>query len=177
LRNEFGKGNDTDDVLADFGPFEFELMRRWSSGTVIAATSSECSHDSSSNDAITDGVVESTDNNMEKMENNTNQDEQQQQQQQHGNVVVAMDDDDAKDPMNVSYICASLGLSCGPQGLGRACQRLLDQGRCDYLRRVLFCDTDHETCQIEMFHYVPCTVTPQNAVLLAYRVSKTQKNK
>jgi hypothetical protein len=29
-------------------------------------------------------------------------------------------------------------LPCGVQGLGRACQRLIDYGRCEYLNHVIF---------------------------------------
>jgi tRNA:m4X modification enzyme len=148
LRNVFAGG----DHPLDFGPDEFELMRRWSSGTVTPACS--CNLDSAS---MADSGTDSTSTaGIEK------------EQDEHGSIGV----EDGKDPMNVSAICQNLGLCCGPQGLGRACQRLLDQGRCEFMRQIIFCDSDRGECRIEMFHYVPPSVTPQNAVLIVHRVSK-----
>jgi tRNA:m4X modification enzyme len=116
----------------DFGSQEFDLMRRWSSGTVT----SECSACQNKK---------------------TNDDE-------HGKCS----NDDGKDPMSIASIIQSLELtSLCREGLGRACQRLLDQGRLEYIRQVLLADSDE--CQVEMFHYVPSSVTPQNAVLVAHR--------
>jgi tRNA:m4X modification enzyme len=136
----------------DFGPDEFELMRRWSSGTVAP----ECSRNVDKTSMADIGMESTSDTGMEK------------EQDEHGSIAM----DDEKDPLNVSSICKSLGLSCGSKGLGRACQRLLDQGRCEFMRQILFCYSDKDECRIEMFHYVPPTVTPQNAVLIAHRVSK-----
>lgn len=58
-------------------------------------------------------------------------------------------------------VVQSLGLLCGVQGLGRACQRIIDYGRREYIAKVL---TNSKT---ELFHYVPSSVTPQNAVLFS----------
>ena len=114
----------------DFGQAEFDLLRRWSSGTVATGC---CADKTAPN----------------------NDDE-------HGKCIV----DDGKDPMSVASIIQSLGLGCGHEGLGRACQRLLDHGRLEFMRQMLFSIGE---CQVEMFHYVPSTVTPQNAVLVARR--------
>ena len=55
-----------------------------------------------------------------------------------------------------------LGLSCGGKGLGRAVQRIIDYGRCDYLKGRGF--------KVNMVHYVPPDVTPQNALIVATRI-------
>lgn len=123
----------------DFGVEDFDRMRRWSSGTV----SDQCAS------CIVDGK-----------DAGDNEDDDDEEAPEHGKFVV----DDRKDPTSVVSIIQHLGLaSLGPQGLGRACQRLLDQGRLEYMRQVLGHD------EVEMFHYVPSSVTPQNAVLISYR--------
>ena len=67
---------------------------------------------------------------------------------------------------NVASITQTLRLQCGPQGLGRACQRLIDFGRQEYLRNVIFSDAKDNS---QMLYYVPAEVTPQNALLIAHR--------
>jgi len=126
-----------------FGQAEFELMRRWSSGTL----SVQCNTCDMGRDNGQKSVME----------------DEEDEAPEHSKCAV----DDGKDPTSVFAIIQSIGLSkCGPQGLGRACQRLLDQGRLEYMRQVLF---DDDTSKVEMFHYVPSSVTPQNAVLVAHR--------
>jgi hypothetical protein len=71
------------------------------------------------------------------------------------------------DVVGISAIVRSLKLTCGVQGLGRACQRLIDHGRSEYLRNRIF--VDQESASIDLCHYVPPEVTPQNAALIAYR--------
>jgi hypothetical protein len=61
-------------------------------------------------------------------------------------------------------IVDSLKLDCGVQGIGRACQRLIDYGRKEYMRQVLFC-----TDKAELLYYVSPEVSPQNAALIARR--------
>jgi tRNA:m4X modification enzyme len=76
------------------------------------------------------------------------------------------------DPMEivtVSKIVAALNLQCGARGFGRACQRLIDYGRYQYMRQELFSDTEKEAFNVELIHYVPVADTPQNAALFAYR--------
>ena len=64
----------------------------------------------------------------------------------------------------IKQIVASLNLKCGVRGLGRACQRIIDFGRMEYMREVL---GFHSMCDIQ--HYVDETVTPQNALLIGRR--------
>lgn len=106
-----------------FGHPEFELLRKWSTGTVA-------------NCDIAGG--------------------------EHHHAKI-----DERDPCSVSAVVRALNLQCGIHGLGRACQRLLDGGRCDYMRKVLFADT-HE---VELCHYVDADVTPQNAIIVARKKS------
>jgi tRNA:m4X modification enzyme len=104
-----------------FGSPEFELLRKWSTGTVANGDKSDGEH-------------------------------------HHAEF-------DERDPCSVSAVVRALNLKCGINGLGRACQRLLDGGRCDYMRNVLF----RHTHDVEICHYVDSDVTPQNAILVAKR--------
>jgi tRNA:m4X modification enzyme len=73
---------------------------------------------------------------------------------------------DGRETIHISHVVSALKLKCGARGLGRACQRLIDYGRREYLRNVLFTrDLDH----IEMLYYVQHDITPQNAALIACR--------
>ena len=69
---------------------------------------------------------------------------------------------------NISAIVESLNLQCGIAGLGRACQRLIDHGRLQYLRHNLFEGDD--SANVGLCHYVPPQTTPQNALLVATRI-------
>ncbi len=71
-------------------------------------------------------------------------------------------EDDLIGDMSVTKVSNSIKLKCGPQGLGRACQRLIDYGRCEFLKNRLLGDTPGE---VKMCHYVKSDVTPQNALL------------
>lgn len=70
----------------------------------------------------------------------------------------------------ISEVTKSLNLACGIAGLGRACQRLIDYGRKRYLESEVFGNTNDST--VDLFHYVPISVTPQNAVLVAKKKKK-----
>jgi tRNA:m4X modification enzyme len=120
--------------LKQFGASEFELLRRWSAGsTRIVKDASE--HESELDEHAT--IAASLDDSMTV------------------NSCVNM-------TINVTKIVEEANLLCGAQGLGRACQRLIDYGRQEYLRKVLF-----PTSTCEIVHYVSHTVTPQNAMLYA----------
>lgn len=136
-----------DDDSISFGRAEFELMRRWTSGTVAVDCScpkdgeAEPSHQNASGTSPTAG---NEDLDME-----------------HSMGKA----DDFKDTCSASSIVQALGLSCGVQGLGRACQRLLDFGRCEYLQKKIFA----QESVVELCHYVPMDVTPQNALIIVHR--------
>mmetsp|Transcript_17074 Transcript_17074/g.49300 ORF Transcript_17074/g.49300 Transcript_17074/m.49300 type:complete len:137 (+) Transcript_17074:729-1139(+) len=93
------------------------------------------------------------------------------------------------DPVAVASVTRDLHLACGPQGLGRGCQRLIDRGRLEYMREVLFPGNNKGTdraaaarggraddgCaappkppapQCELCHYVDPDMTPMNALLV-----------
>lgn len=81
-----------------------------------------------------------------------------------------------KDDGNIFTVVKELGLLCGGNGLGRACQRIIDYGRCDYMERTLFCSqtssdrgSNSGSFQVKLIHYVPRKVTPQNALIMAVR--------
>ena len=51
--------------------------------------------------------------------------------------------------------------------LARAIQRLIDHGRCEYMRKNIF--NASESYNIELKHYVSRDITPQNALIIASR--------
>ncbi|GKY96149.1 hypothetical protein MPSEU_000574900 [Mayamaea pseudoterrestris] len=65
--------------------------------------------------------------------------------------------------LGVTRIVESLNLRCGQQGLGRACQRLIDYGRLGYIRDVLY-PKMHD--RAKLLYYVSCDISPQNAALV-----------
>eukprot|EP00978_Attheya_sp_CCMP212_P021562 scaffold63114_cov60-Attheya_sp.AAC.1 len=140
-----------------FGKEEFDLMTRWSAGTV-ASSSPVSNQESKQASTSTSQSGESPDT--------------KQLVEEHSCLV-----DDKQDANNISTIVKELDLQCGVQGLGRACQRLIDYGRCDYMRNILFTPTQNspkgagEQYTVELCHYVDSSVTPQNAVLMASRES------
>jgi tRNA:m4X modification enzyme len=124
-----------------FGEAEFELLRRWSSGSVLEQGSN--TQPSSPSD-------------------------DQQETNEHGSTSqcsVGNRGCDDETIISISKVVEALKLKCGVRGLGRACQRLIDYGRQEYLRNVLFAGDG----QVEMLHYVSDKVTPQNAALVACR--------
>jgi tRNA:m4X modification enzyme len=137
-----------EDNAISFGPAEFDLLRRWSSGTVKEGNSSCCQKPQRSNAVRGDPcVIQHVDDDA------------------HGEHSVA----ELGDAINsISDVVKALGLACGVQGLGRACQRLIDHGRCEYMRCVLLPEEQESgSCVTELCHYVPADVTPQNAVLIS----------
>lgn len=132
-----------------FGPKEFDLLRMWCAGAVASEASSR------------GGQVKVDTPIADKVSDNDGG-----EQTDH---MVPEISQPAR--VNVSNIVSSLHLSCGVQGLGRACQRLLDYGRAEYLRNILFeKEKDHESSTaVDLYHYVDSQTTPQNAVLVAYR--------
>jgi len=146
LRNIM-EGKECDAV--SFGPLEFDLLRRWSAATVATreARLKTCVHDTA---CLGDDDVE------------------------HKNVSVqngAIDDSNKTSAINISSVVRQLNLSCGIQGLGRACQRLIDYGRSKYIQQQIFQNDDERTI-VDLSHYVAADVTPQNAILFAYRKDK-----
>lgn len=65
----------------------------------------------------------------------------------------------------LSSVVRDLGLACGSKALGRACQRLIDYGRVEYMKNVLFKDADVDGTRMQ--HYINPDVTPQNVLLMS----------
>jgi hypothetical protein len=74
---------------------------------------------------------------------------------------------DSFDGVGVVDVVEALQLKCS--GLGRACQRLIDYGRREYLQNVLFADTPDQPGNRNCYTMFPPTFTPQNAALVAHR--------
>lgn len=123
-----------------FGEAEFSLMRKWA-GTCVVEQTSDSSKDGT-------GTKDDGDN------------------YEH----QAFDIDDNHDgSANVSITAVAEGLGCGTRGLGRACQRLIDHGRREYIHQILGSKTD---MKVEMLRYIPDSVSPQNTALIGYRKSQ-----
>ncbi|GAX20912.1 tRNA:m4X modification enzyme [Fistulifera solaris] len=69
---------------------------------------------------------------------------------------------------SVSITAVADGLDCGTRGLSRACQRLIDYGRREYIHQILGNASD---LNVEMLRYTPDEITPQNTALIGYRKS------
>ncbi|KAL7547008.1 hypothetical protein ACHAWF_010330 [Thalassiosira exigua] len=124
--------------LSVFGAKEFNVLKRWTSASVLDENSST-------------EVATRTDEDEVKEEHSTNY------------------LDDGRRQKIVAVVKES-GFVCGARGLGRACQRLIDFGRCDYMTRNMFRSDDN--WKVRMLHYVPGDITPQNALILASRCSR-----
>lgn len=77
---------------------------------------------------------------------------------------------------NIFLVVKELGLACGGRGLGRACQRLIDYGRTEYIKNHLFHTTATSSTEqgcisadVSLCHYCSSDVTPQNALIIAKR--------
>ena len=116
------KGGKDESGDIGFGLEEFNLLVKWSSGSVLDMVDKDGSHSSPTKQGT--------------------------------------------DLSGISKIVTSVGLKCGVKGLGRACQRLIDFGRREYLRKILFPQSDSVT---EIKYYVPDSTTPQNAALICSR--------
>lgn len=125
-----------------FGPSEFDLMRRWCAGSVACNSSNNDPRTSMKKQTQNDADVDVEHTSGRKLE-----------------------ETGLYDNVGISAIVQSLELTCGAQGLGRACQRLIDYGRSEYLRSSIF--ADQGSASVDICHYVTAEVTPQNAVIIA----------
>ncbi len=119
--------------LAAFGEGQFNTLKRWTSAAVSVERPPASSSSSSSG-------------------NNDND-------TREGHYAGGQAEEGLRS--NIFALSTELGLACGGKGLGRACQRLIDYGRCEYLRGRGF--------NVKLCHYVPRDVTPQNALIVASR--------
>ena len=129
--------------LTTFGEDEFNLMRQWCAGAVACQDELQT--------RIRQGEISNTDDQPEEVVEHS--------------VSNVNDTDATPIRVNISAIVSSLNLACGVQGLGRACQRLIDYGRSEYLRNIIY--ENQKSSTVNLCHYIPNGVTPQNAVLVA----------
>jgi tRNA:m4X modification enzyme len=81
----------------------------------------------------------------------------------YSNDAVARDEEGKE--TSLSKILKSNNYKCSSKGMGRACQRLIDYGRCEYMKESIF---QNEQANVGISHYVDDSVSPQNAMLYAH---------
>ena len=133
--------------LKSFGEREFNLMKRWTPASVLGDPKKPGAGPSSVEEKA---IVE---------EHNV------------GNVDNK-EEAGRRGPNNIFTVVEDAGFECGGRGLGRACQRLIDHGRCEYLRNdKLLCQEcspqNYGDFGVGMLHYVARDITPQNALIVA----------
>jgi Methyltransferase TRM13 len=126
--------------LSEFGEKEFKLLQLWSAGTVKAL-------DMNGKKTV---VVEKSVPSSSEVDD------------EHGTAPIPIGL--PTHVCGVTKVVESLGLASGEQGLGRACQRIIDYGRREFIRNEL--QFGHDA---ELVYYVPDSITPQNALLVAHR--------
>jgi len=149
-----------------FGPAEFDLLRRWCAASVANAPDAEKDTTVNTGDASNEGSEDPLDMEHEPCS-------------PAGKATRDSDDaSSSSSATSVSSIVRALDLRCGIQGLGRACQRLIDYGRYRYLRNQMFPVTDdiNKKVLVNLTHYVGPDVTPQNAALWAFRETEIQQS-
>ncbi|KAL7454652.1 hypothetical protein ACHAWC_006273 [Mediolabrus comicus] len=131
--------------LPKFGVRDFNQLKRWTSASVL--------------------------------ENGNAGTDQQRQEEEGGEGVndehkVGNADTAKGKSQNIFSVVKELNLACGGRGLGRACQRLIDYGRTDYIKKHLFeADLSKGKVDVSLCHYCSSEITPQNALIIAKRKS------
>lgn len=124
-----------------FGEREFNLMKKWGAGSSVESTSST--------GAASSDVA----------------DDKEDEEEKHNTCDAEQDPSDY--PEKLSSVVGDLGLACGTKGVGRACQRIIDYGRVEFMKHILF--KEGKGSRVErvttMKHYIDPDVTPQNALL------------
>jgi tRNA:m4X modification enzyme len=146
--------------LSEFGDDEFKLLQLWSAGTVKVLDPR--------NKKIDDKSGSSSLSLSSPLPEQVERDDD-----EHGAAPVPAGLEETTKIFGVTRIVESLGLACGEQGLGRACQRIIDYGRREFISHELL-QFDHATngaaaAAAELIYYVPDSTTPQNAMLIATR--------
>jgi tRNA:m4X modification enzyme len=133
--------------MPSFGELEVDLLRFWSGATVKDDVTMLSQKSAAASD---------------RLEENEHSHQQQLSVDQRASILKELFSD-----VTAPKVAEAMNLQCGAQGLGRACQRLIDYGRQEYMRRVLFADTSPSN--VRLLYYVPTSVSPQNAMLVANR--------
>jgi tRNA:m4X modification enzyme len=123
-----------------FGEAEFDLVRKWAGAVEMEATI----------DGLDAGPCE------DDVEGDDNR------------HYTSPDNDNNELLKSVGITAVADGLDCGTRGLSRACQRLIDYGRREYIHRILGNASD---LKVEMLRYIPDDISPQNTALIGYRKS------
>lgn len=139
--------------ISRFVERDFNQLKRWTSASVLEESGSASSRNTT-NFAV----------NGDKDEHN-----------------IGETDNGGGKSQNIFLVVKELGLACGGRGLGRACQRLIDYGRTEYIKNHLFHTTETSsaeqeciTADVSLCHYCSSDVTPQNALIIAKRGSVKQ---
>ena len=137
--------------LSSFGENDFTMLKRWTSASVLDDHAKNHSHNTegsneNDDDSSDDGIKEEHTCNIS---------------------------DGRWKGRTIFDIAIELGLSLGGNSVGRACQRIIDHGRCDYIENELFKLADpkfsNSSFTASLKHYVDRNVTPQNALIIASR--------
>lgn len=83
---------------------------------------------------------------------------------EHFVTNTAEDSPIVRNEHSLSKVLNSSNFQCGVKGMGRACQRLIDYGRCEFMKDMLF---SGQEINVGISHYVEDNITPQNALLFA----------
>ena len=138
----------------EFGEKEFRLLTRWTTGSILKEDT----------DLLKFTVGSDTDDHFNTCTASGGVNAEKHEDEGH----VTPHDNDTSDPCNIRKVVKELKLLCGVRGLGRACQRLIDYGRKEYMRDVL-CITGH----LDLKYYVDESVTPQNALLIGCGINNS----
>jgi tRNA:m4X modification enzyme len=147
---------DVQEILSSF-TFEeadFDTLRRWSAFALNSEDESDAQGDQSGFPQHSDEVLDR----ITKLDHHSSK---------HENCCTGIV---GKDSCNIDAVVEVLRLQCGARGLARACQRLIDYGRLQYMRNVLLSNRGSNSFHVEMLRYVPFDVTPQNTALIAYQI-------
>ncbi len=134
--------------LSSFGESDFNVLRRWTSASVLDSDAKNSTHKTSTD--------------FEKGNDQSDGNEQH-------NIVIFPDKGRGS---TIFEVAEELGLDCGGRGIGRACQRLIDHGRCHYMENQLFKTQTEKEFKVTLSHYVDTSITPQNALIAAYRINR-----
>jgi len=132
--------------LSSFGENDFNMLRRWTSASVLDGDAKQPNRQKSAD--LKNGNDPSDGN------------------EEHNNDSVEIT---GRGP-TIFEVAEELGLKCGGRGIGRACQRLIDHGRCHYMEKQLFKRNNQKEFKVTLSHYVDASVTPQNALIAASRI-------
>jgi hypothetical protein len=139
-----------EEPVTSFDKREFDLLCRWSAGTV------SCCKAKAGVSFHREGIKPDDDDSA------FNRDDE------GDSAKCRLDSSKVGDnPLSTSLIASAVNVN--PADFGRACQRVIDFGRREYLRSHVLDATIQGQAPPELVSYVPADVTPQNALLIGWR--------